>query len=410
MTAFHSAALKGSVEICKILLDGPFRGRLINHLGLSGYSALDLAAASGHIKSVFKFLCNNGAKLESPGTVNKLNTLVTLCLRYKYDEAIELLRLAIAQEIKVTPKICNEAMTVVCRIDHPIKYGTETLRTLQDMRRNQDTRAQAGSPRPIENVKEASKPMRILLAIRLIEAGADPNGQSDFSDIPRQTHLKCAITSNFLPLVELLIRRGADCTNPGTCRVDATSGHLDMPADAKDYPLWCALEGNYQGAEEDDRVAIFCALLRAGALSGMSLEHKEELFVRAARVNRAFKPLRELAKHCPPKTISNETMTKMLEMTVDVEDGKLDEEKARWILQHYVARFQAPDLLRRSAAQEALAAMSLRLRERGGYSDLVTLVLTYVLEHTSMTCLPGHVGAPSTSHTSRISEDSGESE
>ena len=385
VTAFHSAALKGSVEICKILLDGPFPARVINQVGPTCYSALDIAAASGHINSVFKLLWKNGAKLEPPNAF--VNPLVMLCRCYKYDEAMELLDLASAQEIELTPKICNYALDVICRYESARKFGTESLRTLQDMRTDQD--AESDSPRPMEIVEHPSGPMRSRMASALIKAGADPNGQSRLPYMSRQTHLKWAIRCNFLPLVEVLIEQGADCTNPGTN--DATGDHLNMTDDVKHQPLWAAL-GCVNPGGEDDQVAIFRALLRAGALVGMSLQHKEKVFVRAMSLDWGLKAVRMLAKYCPPETITNETMLEMLKMTFG-ERGNIDYKKARWILRHYVTRFQAldgPGDAQRLLA-ERMSEWTDSYEDVAYHAELVGVVMRYLLEHTSLSYLPRHV-------------------
>lgn len=423
MTAFHTAAIEGSMEALRFLLERHPGTRLVNRMAKNRYTALELAVLSGHIDTIVRELCTHPGRFQFGKGFR--NPLADLCQRQLIDEATELFdlleELRQSGEIKLRidyRAVYSTALWYLCQFEniYEVKFGGWlSLRATQDMetaraketelvlaRRTrpdpeaeesvdvaedrdnsaQDTTTSQEETLPTfvseeekmaiewENMKPL-KPARLKLAKALLDAGADPNFARPYSrwGPPLDSCLKVAIRVGFLEMVELLLENGA--------RVDFRAYSLkdQAPVDVEDelvdldldFPICEAVKK--EGPDPDDnRLEIFCILLEHGGLDWLSLEAKERMYTEAATINWAVGAWEELDRYFAVDNLSDGQMIRTTEkvaycsdLTIEVKEESLD-----WLMSKYARRLTGPASASQRRLCEAIDDWSSEINELEG--------------------------------------------
>ncbi|KXX77109.1 Ankyrin repeat domain-containing protein 17 [Madurella mycetomatis] len=236
VTALHSAAWLGSIQMCTVLLED-IRFRItIDYRGRQGHTALHYAAAGGHIRTVGKLLLENGAWFQGYDDPAEMkyrhvinDPLRLLCMLHKYDDArwlVGFCRRLYAKESFTPVQLYTRALATLCSLRSPAAYSTLTLRQKQDRlfaTTVSDIKWTVQRERSIQ-AAEASRIARLSFAILLLNLGANPNLPElvpkkitmqglgvELGSAIHRTSLQIAAYSGFAEMVALLLRYGADC-------------------------------------------------------------------------------------------------------------------------------------------------------------------------------------------------------
>jgi ankyrin repeat protein len=242
-TSFQYAAWLGSVSMCKILLAQPAHAPYLLWTNRWEQSPLHYAAAGGHIRTVGKFLVQQGAKLSGwtdPGPrdlppvaewrlVN--DPLRLLCMQGMYSDARWLVQYAerLEEDDALTPNpayVYSRSLAALSFLRPAAEYNQLSLRERQDRLLSLSPHDLTYHVRDTITTREiqASRRQRLSLAKKLLDLGASLNQAhvATDNDMPvlspsparlkrLRTPLQLAAATGFTEMVKLLISRGADC-------------------------------------------------------------------------------------------------------------------------------------------------------------------------------------------------------
>ncbi|KAK3320233.1 ankyrin repeat-containing domain protein [Cercophora scortea] len=385
-TAYLSAAWLGSVEMCKILdewkASQPTSGANSDSPLRYWQNALQLAASSGHIRTVGRYLLER--RRGQWFVPNRAwDPLSLLCQQYRFADARWLAELTLS--LGRDPRDLSNGLRNLCDLRPATTPATASLRDQQDQIHNQQP---TQSP-PSAPTLQASRPIRLALARYLIDHGVDPNDEPraalerthrTWPDHP--TPLVLAETSSFPEMVELLLTLDGNPQNQNPARQARTSALFSVldrnPADRTaddlatvrlllgDHRAPLTRNGDGQGAmlthldkimdhyrdlEEDDDeekwvvpegwVDIAMLLLERGAVAGASDEVWREMFVRASRGG--DEPCRLLGEFREPGSVlDEETFRRMIAVPEEWDNHSLDVDEAedlvKWLLEQFVVQ------------------------------------------------------------------------
>jgi ankyrin repeat protein len=269
ITAFHDAAWLGSVRMCRLLLDEPLSKPFVNVRNRRQQSALHYAAAGGHIRTVGRFLLENGATFHfyephAPPTLmspiwdsTRFDPLRQLCTMCEFADARWLVRFC----KKLWPDrsatvLYTRALASLCVLQPAALFSRLSLRQQQDRfyELTPDEAKETYISR--KQAVERSQHQRVLLARTLLGLGADPNELqwTCFGGLPvagprtspaiiedhYRTALQLAAMSGFAKMAKLLLKYGADANydkaGPSIHKVDSA------PRPLKELPLMSAVD------------------------------------------------------------------------------------------------------------------------------------------------------------------------
>jgi ankyrin repeat protein len=256
--ALQDAAWLGSIPMCRILLDDPRTKHYVDVSNRRWQTAVHYAAAGGHIRTVGKFLLQNGAKFHfydnNPGHGLRFDPLRQLCTMHRFEDARWLLDLCRRKLYPGRPAevVYTRALASLCYLSSPAEFSRLSLRQQQD--RLYDLTPEKIRKLEIDRVKAARQFQceRVSLAKRLLVLGADPNEPERIyhGQLPTvvpfrnyeagdhyRTALQLAAMSGFTKMINLLLSKGADVDKIGTRLPEEE--RVQKPLD--ELPLMCAI-------------------------------------------------------------------------------------------------------------------------------------------------------------------------
>ncbi|KAM7207890.1 hypothetical protein V8F20_001684 [Naviculisporaceae sp. PSN 640] len=382
MTAFHTAAIEGSMETLRLLLDHTHSAQIVDKRALSGNTALDMAALSGHIDSVIRELCAHPLGFQFGKKFG--NPLTKLCESGLIDEAtkvfqvLEELRRSGQMKARINyQEVYSTALWAVCDFWSPsiVNFdGRGSLRATQDKEIAFPNGEPVGSDaEDTSDLDDAScqgypefrkswirmwrkrkpfMPARVRLAQALLKAGADPDFTARRGDSPRDSCLKLAIATEFLEMAELLLTSGAKVDDHDDPKVVEIKGMRIEYELKRKRPILRAITDSL--SPERHQFKIFRTLLEHGALQDLSQEAKEDIYMRVTKINWAFEALKALDAYYSVSNLSDEQMIRMMESAACCFPAKEHEDQSElcwdWLIDKYAKRLAGPA----SAAQRKL--------------------------------------------------------